>query len=130
MVTARRQGCYSIKYMDPMDTDYMFAMDYDWRADVTTKKNQWTCSETPLGTTHWTTLQSIPGHGLQALLEHFGLTERDVDTWAILRMSPAAIVCLRRAKERCEGLEPKVMMNMRMGCRAEEKLADNFEAES
>ena len=128
MVATRRQGCYSIKYMDPSDTDCMFAMDYDWRADAT-KKNQWTCSETLSEATHWIMLRSIPDHGLKALLEHFGLAERDVDMQAVLRMSPAAIVRLRRAKERCEGLEPKVMMNMRMGCSAEEKLADNFEAQ-
>ena len=127
MVTTRRQGCYSIKY--PSGTNSLFAMDYDWRVDATTKKNQWTCSETSSEMTHWIMLRGIPDHGLHALLDHFGLTEHDVDMRAILKMSPAAIVRLRRAKERCEGLEPKVMMNMRMGCPAEEKLADNFEVQ-
>ena len=129
MLMGRRQGCYSIKYTDPSDNGCMFAMDYDWRPDGTAKKNQWTCAETLAATTHWTMLRNIPDHGLHALLDHFGPTEHDVDTGAILKMSPAAIVRLRRAKERCEGLEPKVMMNMRMGCPAEEKLADNFEVQ-
>ena len=127
MLTARRQGCYSVKYMDPSDNDSIFAMDYDWRPDGTASKNHWTCSQTLAGTIHWTIMPNVPDHGLHALLDHFGLTEHDVDTRAILKMSPAAIVRLRRAKERCEGLEPKVMMNMRLGC-PEGELADTFEA--
>jgi len=126
-------GCYSVKYLDPCDDGWQFSMDYDWRADNDPgKKNRWTCAESPSNIIHWRFVRGIPDHGYHALLDHFGLEESDM--WAmyvscsalrIVTMSPADLVRIRRIKEDRDGLERKVIMNMRTGCPKGE-LADGF----
>lgn len=122
-------GCYSIEYPDPSDSDWRFSMDYNWRANEDTIKNQWTCSDSPTGYVHWTLLRGIPEHAYHALLNHFGLKQYDVSLEQIMvaHPSPAYLVCIRRAKEVRDGLVYKIIMNMRMGCPKGE-LADTFEA--
>ena len=125
----RRRGCYSITYIDSNDYDSMFAMDYDWRI-YPENKNTWTCSESPLGRIYWSTLQKIPHAGYQAILDHFGLAEHELDMSILLIMSPAELVRLRRAKEERYGLKRMVMRNMRLGYTSEEEFADNFEVQA
>lgn len=132
-VTAKEvkiRGCYSIKYPDPFDSDWQLSMDYNWNSNPRVKGNQWTCSESPVNIIHWTSLRWIPDHGLNALLDHFGLTREDLCLGVIFvfGQSPAALVRTRRAKEQREGLERKEIKNMRLGCDPDELLPEAFEA--
>ena len=127
VLEARFKGCYSITYPDPSDCDWQFSIDFNWHPEPDAGKNQWTCAESPTGTIHWTLFKKVPDHAMQALLNHFGLTQDDVDMNAIVTMSPADLARVRRKKERVSGLVPKIMMNMRRGC-PEGELADTFEA--
>ncbi|GEM_PF-1512221 len=119
-------GCYSITYPDPCDSDWQFSMDYGFvTAQNPEGKNRWTCSESPGNFCHWTSFRSIPDHGYRALLDHFGLEETDVSLEEAVTKSPADLTLLRRLKEDRGGFEPRVIKNMRIGCRKDE-LADTF----
>lgn len=123
---AWENGCYSVKYLDPCDSEWQFSMDYDWRSDDDrAKRNHWTCAESPVGTLHWNHVRGIPDHGYHALFDHFGLDESDVSFDRAVAMSPADLVYIRRAKEVRDALAYKTIMNMRTGCRKGE-LADTF----
>ena len=126
------QGCYSIKYKDPTDSDWIYAMDYNWQSDLRDGKTKWTGSESPLGVTHWRTLRVIPDHGLQAILDHFGLTKEDFGMllFLIYDMSPADLVRIRRAKEQHEGLAYRIIHNMRRGCSHDELFPESFDSKS
>ena len=130
MVATRRQGCYSIEYPHPNDSELRMAMDFDWNLAAGSRRNVWTCSESSTGVSNWRTLTRVPRYGYEVLLDHFGLTEDDVAVDSIVRInpSPADLVRVRRKKECRYDLPHKVIKNMRVGC-PEGELADNFEAE-
>lgn len=122
------QGCYSIKYRDPMDHSWQFSMDYGWCSDPITQKRRWTCAESPRGFINWTLLTDVPDHGYRALLDHFGLKECDISFQEIIsnNPSPADIMLIRRRKEDRDNLARKIVKNMRLGC-PENEVADTFE---
>ena len=122
------KGCYSIRYQDPDTPGLDFAMDYNWILDRGVLKNKWVCSDTEVGTIHWMSRRVIPDHGRRAVYDHFGLAAEDIESERILAVKLSDLVYLRRKKEARDGLEPKVLKNMRMGCPSNEQYADMFEA--
>ncbi len=125
---------YSIRYQveDPSDRGIEFAM--DWRPDQKSGGYRWICLETE-NRIEWSTLRLIPEHGTQALLDHFGLDENDLGIPGMGRagffnMSPANLVLLRREKEACLGLAPKIIKNMRVGCSIKELCPEAFDSGS
>lgn len=126
---ARLKGCYSIKYQDPTDSEWQLSVDFNWHTEQDMGKTLWTCTESPIGTIHWTSLRTMPCHAVQALLDHFGLAREDfgVMLLTIFDLSPAILARMRRKKEEREGLGRKEIKNMRMGCPPKELFADDFE---
>ncbi len=127
------RGCYSIRYIvdDPVDRGLIFSMDYGWISQKSTSAHQWVCSDTEVETINWMPRRMMPEHGIEALLDHFGLTKEDMvglGMFFLLDQSPAALVRTRRAKEYRENLPHKEIRNMRVGCDASELLPDVFEA--
>ncbi len=123
------RGCYSIRYVveDSVDRGLEFSMDYR----RTQEGGQWACFDSEIGVIKWIPRRIIPNHGVQAVIDHFGLTKEDLagcDFLFLLRQSPAALVRTRRAKECRENLPRKEICNMRLGCNSGELLPDVFEA--